>query len=205
MKHITFHLDMVSPWAWLAFERMPEVLEGLSYTVAYRPVRWPSDDHLAPADHPEQRIWRLRHAHWLAQSLGVALDVPADYPFDPTPLLRLALQCSDDGCINRFVAGTVLRHVWQGGQAALEPGRLNTLRQRLQGQLRIGAQATERAQAWLRAATDEAARAQGLSLPAWEVDGKWFHGLDSLPMLRAYLAHDPWFEAGHWEQWTRMP
>ena len=28
MKHITFYLDIVSPYAWLAFERLPEVLEG---------------------------------------------------------------------------------------------------------------------------------------------------------------------------------
>jgi hypothetical protein len=28
MKHITFYLDFVSPYAWLAFERLPEALEG---------------------------------------------------------------------------------------------------------------------------------------------------------------------------------
>ena len=38
MKHITFYLDFVSPYAWLAFERLPEALAGLSYSVAYRPV-----------------------------------------------------------------------------------------------------------------------------------------------------------------------
>ena len=38
MKHITFYLDFISPYAWLAFERLPEVLEGVSYSVRYRPV-----------------------------------------------------------------------------------------------------------------------------------------------------------------------
>ena len=38
MKQITFYLDFVSPYAWLAFERLPDALEGLSYSVAYRPV-----------------------------------------------------------------------------------------------------------------------------------------------------------------------
>ena len=37
MKRITFYLDFVSPYAWLAFERLPESLQGLSYSVAYRP------------------------------------------------------------------------------------------------------------------------------------------------------------------------
>ena len=38
MKRITFYLDFISPYAWLAFERLPEVLEGLTYSVTYQPV-----------------------------------------------------------------------------------------------------------------------------------------------------------------------
>ena len=38
MKHITFHFDFISPYAYLAFERLPQALEGLSYSVRYRPV-----------------------------------------------------------------------------------------------------------------------------------------------------------------------
>ena len=38
MKHITFYLDFVSPYAWLAYERLPDALEGLSYSVSYKPV-----------------------------------------------------------------------------------------------------------------------------------------------------------------------
>ena len=30
MKRITFHLDFISPYACLAFERLPEALQGLS-------------------------------------------------------------------------------------------------------------------------------------------------------------------------------
>ena len=29
MKHITFYLDFLSPYAWLAFERLPQALQGL--------------------------------------------------------------------------------------------------------------------------------------------------------------------------------
>jgi hypothetical protein len=35
-------------------------------------------------------------------------------------------------------------------------------------------------------------------VPTFEVDGKLFWGLDALPMLRAYLAGDAWFE-GAWD------
>ena len=38
MKALTFYFDVVSPYAYLAFERLPQALEGLSHTVDYRPV-----------------------------------------------------------------------------------------------------------------------------------------------------------------------
>ena len=38
MKHINFYLDFISPYAYLAFEKLPQALAGLSYSVAYKPV-----------------------------------------------------------------------------------------------------------------------------------------------------------------------
>ena len=36
-------------------------------------------------------------------------------------------------------------------------------------------------------------------VPTFEVDGKVFWGLDALPMLRAYLAGDAWFDGPGWD------
>jgi len=38
IKHITCYFDVISPYAFLAFERLPEALKGVSYSVAYTPV-----------------------------------------------------------------------------------------------------------------------------------------------------------------------
>ena len=38
MKRIEFWFDVISPFAYLAFERLPQVLEGCNYAVEYRPV-----------------------------------------------------------------------------------------------------------------------------------------------------------------------
>jgi hypothetical protein len=38
MKHITFYLDFISPYAYLAFEHLPVALQGLSYSMDYKPV-----------------------------------------------------------------------------------------------------------------------------------------------------------------------
>ena len=202
MKHIVFHLDFVSPYAWLAFECLPDVLEGLSHSVEYRPVLLGAllkqHGNPGPAGIAPKRDWTYRHAVWLGHSLGVPLTMPARHPFNPLALLRLALACSEDGSINRFVTGTVFRHVWQGGQDALDAERLTQLAAELEPQRKPGDEDGARAKALLRANT-EAATARGVfGVPALEVDGKVFWGYDSLPMLRAYLEGDAWFGQG-WE------
>ena len=198
MKRITFYLDFVSPYAWLAFERLPDVLEGLSYSVAYKPVLLGALLHQhgnpGPAGIAPKREWTYRHVTWLGHALGIALHMPTCHPFNPLPLLRQSLACSDDGLINRFVAGTVLRHVWQGGHDALDAGRLAALADELAEQIRPGQDAgSERPKALLRANTEAAQAAGVFGVPAFEVDGKLFWGLDGLPMLRAYLEGDDWF------------
>ncbi|MBA4264704.1 MAG: disulfide bond formation protein DsbA, partial [Comamonadaceae bacterium] len=38
MHDIAFYFDPISPYAYLAFERLPETLMGLSVRVRYKPV-----------------------------------------------------------------------------------------------------------------------------------------------------------------------
>ena len=37
-KTLTFFLDFISPYAWLAFEALPRTLQGLDVEVVYKPV-----------------------------------------------------------------------------------------------------------------------------------------------------------------------
>ncbi len=210
MKHITFYLDFISPYAWLAFERLPEVLEGVSYSVRYRPVLLgallQSSGNPGPAGIPAKRDWTYRHVSWLGHAQGTPLQMPARHPFNPLPLLRQALACSDDGHVNRFVAGTLLRHVWQGGHDALDAVRLAVLEAELQAQRRPGQDAgSDSVKAMLRANTEAAQAAGVFGVPAFAVDGKMFWGLDGLPMLRAYLDGDPWFAGDQWEAAAAVP
>ena len=209
MHDITFHLDFVSPYAWLAFEQLPRTLEGLSVRVRYRPVLLGAllqqHGNPGPAGIAPKRDWTYRHVTWLGHSLGVGLDMPARHPFPPLPLLRLALECSDDGCINRYTADAILRHVWQGGADALEPQRLDALRVQLAEQLRQDEGAGERAKRLLRENTDTAAARGVFGVPMFEVQDKLFWGLDSLPMLRAFLDGDAWFDGPAWDRAAQQP
>ena len=210
MKRICFYLDFVSPYAWLAFERLPEVLAGLSYHVAYKPVLLGAllaqHANPGPAGIAPKRDWTYRHVTWLGHAQGTPLQMPARHPFNPLPLLRTALACSDDGTINRFVAGALLRHVWQGGHDALDAARLADVHTLLVDQLRPGQDAnSEGPKALLRANTEAAQAAGVFGVPAFEVDGKLFWGLDGLPMLRAYLDGDAWFDGPDWDAVSTLP
>lgn len=206
MHHITMHLDFVSPYAWLAFQQLPQTLEGLSCRVTYRPVLLGAllheNGNPGPAGIPAKLVWTYRHAEWLGQHLGIPLQMPAAHPFNPLPLLRLALQTSEDGSINRYVAETLFRHVWEGGEDALAPARLLALEQTLQQPLRdapSGNEGRDQAKQWLRSNTQQASALGVFGVPAFEVQGQVFWGLDSLPMLRDFLDGNAWFASDAWE------
>ena len=98
MRHLRFSFDVVSPYAYLAFERLPQALEGLSFEVSYQPVlfagllqHWGTK---GPAEIEPKRAWTYRQVAWLAHRLGLRLDTPAQHPFNPLALLRLALACA---------------------------------------------------------------------------------------------------------------
>lgn len=199
MKAITFYLDFISPYAYLAFETLPEALMGHSYTVTYKPVLFAAllkhHGQLGPAEIPSKREWTYRQVQWLAQKHQVVLDMPATHPFNSLALLRLAVASQAQGLPNRYVCERIFHHVWQGGAEAADAERLAALTAQL-APARTGQDAAVKAQ--LQAHTDEAIAQGVFGVPTMEVDGKLFWGLDALPTLQAYLAGDPWFDT-HWD------
>jgi 2-hydroxychromene-2-carboxylate isomerase len=206
MKHIIFHLDFISPYAYLAFEHLPRALDGLSCNVAYRPLLLGAvlkrNGQPAPAEVPPKRAWVYRHVTWLGHAHGIPLDMPAAHPYNPLPHLRLALATSRDGDVSRDVAETVFRAIWRGGGQALDPQRLAALEQRLPHVREAGGGAVK---AQLKANTDAAIAAGVFGVPTFEWEGRLFWGLDSLPMLRACLEGDAWFSGPAWDAAPRRP
>lgn len=200
MKRITFWFDPISPFAYLAFERLPQVLEGSSHEIEYRPVlfagllaHW---GQKGPAEIEPKRAFTFRHVHWLAQAHGIPMQTPRTHPFNPLPLLRLAVAAAEGGAPNRRVVEAVFRHVWRGqGADALEPARLAALAERVAPARDPGAEDVKRE---LRAATDDAVARGVFGVPAFELEGRLFWGLDALPMLAAALRGDAWFEGPAW-------
>lgn len=206
MKTLDFWFDTVSPYAYLAFERLPQALEGCSYRVRYRPLlfgallnHW---GQLGPAEFEPKRAWTMRQVHWLAHEAGIELALPAQHPFNPLALQRLALACGEtmDGLPNRRVVEALFHHVWRGnGADANDPARLQALAGELAPALDPQ---SETVKARLREHTDEAIALGIFGVPTIACEGRLFWGLDALPMLRAALQGDAWFD-GPWQEAAR--
>lgn len=201
MKHITFYLDFISPYAYLAFEKLPQALEGLSYSVDYRPVLFAGllkhHGQLGPAEIAPKRDWTYRQVLWLGHEHGIPIRMPAQHPFNPLALLRLAVACGEGGLANRNVCEMLFRHAWRDGGDPVDPARMAEVRARLAPR-RDPSSADVKAE--LKANTEEAIARGLFGVPTFAVDDRLFWGFDSLRMLRAWIEGDAWFGVGEWEQ-----
>lgn len=210
MKRVTFYFDPISPYAALGFEALPEALAGLNVEVVYRPILFAALlqalGQKGPAEIEAKRRWTFRQVAWLAHRQGVVLDAPAQHPFNPLPLLRLAWACAapegqPGDTPGRWVAEQLLHHVWRAaGADASDPARLAELTARLAP---VQDPASEAVKQRLRGETEAALALGVFGVPTVECDGRLFWGQDALPMLRAALDGDPWFRSGAWEDAAR--
>ena len=202
MKHITFYLDFISPYAYLAFEQLPEALKCVSYSVDYRPVLFAGmlkhHGQLGPAEIAPKRDWTYRQVMWLADKLGVPMRMPASHPFNPLQLLRLALACGEHaGDTNRYVCDLIFKHVWSSGADINDSAHFETLLAQLKPRHDTQNDDVKNS---LKTNTEAAISKGVFGVPAFEVDDKIFWGQDALPMLRDYVLGSPWFESGEWER-----
>jgi 2-hydroxychromene-2-carboxylate isomerase len=207
MKHLTFYLDFISPFAYLAFERLPESLVGVSHEVSYRPVVFGALlsfwGQKGPAEIAPKRAWTYRHINWLAYQHNIELTLPAQHPFNPLAVLRLAWACAPDGGTpNRHVCETIFHHVWRGGAAVDDAARMATLESALAPQRDPRSDEVKGA---LRKATDDAIEQGVFGVPTIEADGRQFWGVDALPMLSASVRGDPWFDGPAWIDAATVP
>jgi 2-hydroxychromene-2-carboxylate isomerase len=187
MQRVIFDFDVVSPYAYLAFERLPAVLESVSHHVEYRPLlfagllkHW---GNTAPVDVAPKKAWLFRQCAWIAAQHGIAFRAPTPHPFNPLALLRLLVASAPaGGHPNRRAVELAMRHVWaRDGGNANEPAALQALAEAI-APLRDPASPEVKAE--LQARTADAAAAGVFGVPTFRLDdASMFWGTDSMAML----------------------
>ena len=211
MKEIHFYFDFISPYAWLAFQALPKALEGISHRVHYHPVVFGAmlkhHGQLGPAEMPGKREWTYRQVMWLAKQQGTDLQMPASHPFNSLALLRLAVAATDNGEPNRYVVESIFKHVWCTGLEAADAERFAALQLHLlsQAHLTLKDPQSVEVKQMLQQQTQQAIDLGLFGVPSMVVNGQIFWGQDALPMLRAYLQGDAWFESADWLDAGKLP
>lgn len=208
MTRIDFWFDSLSPYAWMAFDRLPDLLEGLSVEVVYRPLvlggllaHWGTK---GPAEVAPKRDWTYRQVLWLAQRQGTPLQLPQPHPFNSLALQRLALaSVPAGGTPNRRTVELLFRHVWCRGSA--DPNEPEALAALVQAVGPVRSPQDDAVKAELRDATAQAAAAGIFGVPTLVHAGRAFFGQDALPMLRAALDGEAWFSGPEWDRAAQQP
>jgi len=186
MPSADWYFDFVSPFSYLQCEQLPSLERALR--VRYKPVLFAgllkAYEHKGPAEIPAKRRFTYRFVVWQAKRLGIPLKFPAAHPFNPLPLLRLAIVADcDPDAVRR-----IFRFVWRDGRIGDLPIEWAELKAELglaDAEARIGTPEVKDA---LRRNTDEAIARGVFGVPTLAIGDELFWGADSTEMAADFVA-----------------
>lgn len=119
MPTIDYYFGTISPWAYLAGDRLERIADRHGATITYKPLDilqlFDRTGGVRPADrHPSRMEYRAQELPRWAEHLGMALNVrPAFWPVNmaPSSYAIIAAQQAGGGDLGGLVQG-VLRAVW---------------------------------------------------------------------------------------------
>lgn len=190
---LDWYFDFVSPFSYFQSTRLERIEEHAA--VSARPIlfaavltHWGT---LGPAELPTKRIWTFEHCAWIAHRHQIPLCLPAQHPFNPLPLLRLALAHGEGGVVPVALVVRLFRFVWVEGHLPSEApawaallAELNTAPEAIE---------TPPVKQALRDNGQRAIDAGVFGVPTAVIDGHNFWGFDATEMLEAYLQGDAFF------------
>ncbi|MBS0374245.1 MAG: DsbA family protein [Proteobacteria bacterium] len=187
---VDWYFDFISPFAYLQWHRLrisPPGIELRLRPVLLAPIlaHW---GQRGPAEIAPKRTFTYQHVTWLAAQAGVPLRMPAGHPFNPLPLLRLALALGP----TPELVDRLFNFVWRDGHIPQEPAAWGALL----ADLGANGAETPEVKEQLRRATGEAIAAGVFGVPTAIADGHLFWGYDATDMLLGYVREPRTFFTG---------
>lgn len=207
---VEFWFDFISPYAYLAWQRVHAIVEDRGRAVVYRPVLFASLlnhwGQLGPAEIAPKRIHAFKQVSRRAAALGVPMIPPPSHPFNPLLGLRLA-SLELPAARQRALIDALFRAVWAGGPGIDDPQVVAQLlsdagfdaaallaaagapahKQRLVSQTQVGVDAGV------------------FGIPAMIADGELLWGEDSLDDLARFLDGEDAVDLEALKQWADLP
>jgi len=181
-----WYFDFVSPFAYLQSEQL--ALLGPRVSVRYRPVLFAgllgANGQKGPAEIPAKRVFTYRYCIWRAKELGIGFRFPPEHPFNPLPLLRLAIACDS----TPDVVHRIFRFVWHDGRLPDLPIEWAELTAELGAHDADARIASAEVKEELRRNTDEAIARGVFGVPTLAIGSELFWGSDATAMAAGYVA-----------------
>jgi 2-hydroxychromene-2-carboxylate isomerase len=203
MASVDWYFDFISPFAYLQSEQL--ALLGPSVRVRYRPVLFAgllnAHGQKGPAELPRKRVFTYRYLVWEARRLGIAFKMPPEHPFNPLPLLRLAIACD---CAPAAVH-RIFRFVWRDGRLPdlpIEWAELVAALGVADADRRVAANDVKDE---LRRNTDEAIARGVFGVPTLVIGDELFWGADATLMAADYLAAGSRWTDPEYERVATLP
>jgi 2-hydroxychromene-2-carboxylate isomerase len=202
--------DFISPYAYLAWQRIHPLVEAHGRSVVYRPTLFAGLlDHwgqLGPAEIPPKREWVFKQVLRRAHALGVPLQPPPRHPFNPLLGLRLAsLELEPNR--QRALIDALFRATWGGGPGIDDPSAVEAvLRAAGFDAESLLADATTPANKQRVIEGGREAISLGVfGVPTMIVDGELFWGDDSFAELDGFLRGEDPYDAELLRRWASLP
>ncbi|MBX7495469.1 2-hydroxychromene-2-carboxylate isomerase [Qipengyuania sp. 6B39] len=197
---IEFFFDLSSPWTRLAFANVRPALDGLDYTIRWRPLLVGGVfNAVNPAVYesrkPENAARLARSFGWLkqwAELAGVGMNFPTEHhPLKSVHAMRCCCALEDDQpALERFAAAAFEAY-FTDGRNLDDPAELVTVAGEagFDGAALAAAAASQPVKDRLRANTDEAIARGAFGSPTFFVAGEhMYFGNDQLPLVRQKVA-----------------
>ena len=181
-----WYFDFVSPFAYLQSERLAALAPRVS--IRYKPVLFAgllgANGQKGPAEIAAKRTFTYRFCVWQARRQGIPFKFPPEHPFNPLPLLRLAIACdSAPAAVHR-----IFRFVWADGRLPDLPIEWAELTGELGVPDASARVAATDVKDELRRNTDEAIARGVFGVPTLVIGSELFWGADATEMAADYVA-----------------
>lgn len=200
MRTLEFFFDFISPYAYLASERVEELASRHGCEVVWRPILLSAllnhNQQRGPAEIPDKRRYTLKHLLRLSAEHGIPLGIPPAHPFNPLLPLRILALRPEAGLVHHL-----FRACWKDGRAIDTAEALKELMDADTLKQATGAEAKQR----LRQNTDEALARGVFGVPTVAVGEELFWGFDAFPHLEQFLQGKDPVNAELVEHWEQLP
>jgi len=193
VAHIDYYFTVLSPFTYLAGDRLEKIAAARGATISYKPIDimklFSEMGGTPPAQrHESRKEYRLQDLKHLRKATGLPINLqPAHWPTDPKPASALIVAAAKAGQDVGALSFAVLRAVWAEDKNISDEDTLAEIAQTAGIDLAAVKPHLAEGAAAFEPMTAEAMEAGVFGSPFYVVDGERFFGQDRLDHLDAHL------------------